>query len=109
MFLFVNQVKGIFGLVEHNIDNRHKSDALAHYIREIQWFNLIFVTCGIHVIAIIYSVGGVNTTFEAQKVAYSSLMILQRILQFCLLKPLKTADGRIKEVDRKVWIMFAAF
>ena len=58
------QIKGQFNLIEHNTDDRHKSDALAHYIREIQWYNLIFVTTAIHVIAIIYSVGGVNTTFE---------------------------------------------
>lgn len=108
-FLFINQIKGVFHLVQHHNDNRHKSDALAHYIREIQWFNLIFVTCGIHIIAIVFTCGGVNATFEAAKVAYSGVMVFQRLLQFWFLMPLKTADGRYKEVDKKVWMMFAAF
>lgn len=33
-------------------------------------------------------------------------MIFGRLLQFWFLLPLKTANGRFKEVERKVWLMF---
>ena len=89
------------------MDNRHKSDALAYYIREIHWFNLIFVTASIHMIAIMYSVLGINATFEPMKVAYSCLMVLGRLLQFWFFLPLKTPDGRFKKIEKKVWLMFA--
>jgi len=45
---------------DHNESNRHRSDALAHYIREIHWFNLIFVTANIHMISINFNIAGIN-------------------------------------------------
>jgi len=76
------QMKGLLGLMEHdhNESSRHKSDALAHYIREIHWFNLIFVTAMIHVISINFNVAGINMTYDPKKVAYSSLMLVGRLL-----------------------------
>jgi len=57
-------------------------------------------------IAILYTAGGVNATFEPQKVAYSSLMIVGRLLQFWFFMPLKTPDGRFKKIEKKIWLMF---
>jgi beta-lactam-binding protein with PASTA domain len=53
-------------------------------------------------IAILYTAGGVNATFEPQKVAYSSLMIVGRLLQFWFFMPLKTPDGRFKKIEKKI-------
>lgn len=65
---------------DHSESNRHRSDALAHYIREIHWFNLIFVTANIHMISINFNIAGINMTYDPKKVAYSSLMLIGRLL-----------------------------
>lgn len=100
------QIKGILGRNIVPDSTRHKSDSLAYYIEEIHWFNLIFVTAWIHLVAIQSNLVNHNETSEPLKLVYSGIMFASRILQLFFLTPLKDSRHKFKMIDNKVWIVF---
>jgi len=74
------QIKGIMGLNLAPDSDRHKGDALAYYINEVHWFNLIFVTAAIHLLSIQSNLAETTKTAEPLKYVYSGLMFASRLL-----------------------------
>lgn len=86
--------------------DRHKSDALGFYIKEIHWFNLIFVTGTIHAMSLQTNLQPTNKTSEPMKLVYSGIMIFSRLLQLYFLMPLYDYKRRYLRKDKRIWIIF---